>query len=742
LQAIISGQAGLAVVASDDERRAYSAVTHDCIPVADDIFAFLAGCKDLLFELVESVDEALLHLDVQWRLDRALQLSLILLSEDEPAEIRSEAATCLDQMFSDASVRNHVANHLYSHPLPLTADVRGARYVAQSQGADHVAKFVAAVHADQAEITRRSEAWDELPSSLFATDEQRRSMRAELVRAGAFRVFVEERAKKDWALYQLLSDPALRGKAKMRAVLQAWAAPFRSLPDKLATMDDEPDYSLDTQYVSRRISGHAMFENVGHQKEAIKSELLAGNEERALRFTDALIQTQKQYSEREHLAKSLCDLAQYAKELGSAQIQLRFAELATREVPDDSWAHATVADAHRALGNFSAALAEYQRAHALGDHRIGILGHAEVLKDLGQLDGAMALYDECILKFDEPVARNARAAALGHFGLLDRALAAYDAILQETPYDSVALSGRATVLRNIGRVTEAEEELRRISETFPNDYIPLLALAELLRTLDRLQEAEDLYRTASRRFPLHVEAQVGVARVLIDRGNVPDGIREFERAREEFPVNKHVTVAFAEALRHVGQIPRAERLYEELAKGGDNSPRLRVGLARIRTARGRYDEALALLPAHPPSTYSEWLAEHVRALVHIRKGSLGSAEEILTHAIAENPWRRQRPLFEAALSALRLQQRRPAEAISVLSTDAQTAWLRSLFVLLRMHAMHYLQEHSSSAVYPPELKRVPINALHRLHSILETPMDRQAEHSAFIYECDSLLLAA
>src|SRR5262249_24345001 len=161
-----------------------------------------------------------------------------------------------------------------------------------------------------------------------------------------------------------------------------------------------------------------------------KELLREGKSELALRFTEQLIQSQRTNSEPEHIAKSLCDLAQFAKQLGSAELQLEFATKAIGGSPDDAWSYATVGDACIQLGEYQRALDAYSRTGELGDRRLGLMGRAEALKDLGQLREALQVLDACIAEFpDDKVAVNSRAAAFADFGRFEDALAAYDLAL-------------------------------------------------------------------------------------------------------------------------------------------------------------------------------------------------------------------------------------------------------------------------------------------------------------------------
>ena len=60
---------------------------------------------------------------------------------------------------------------------------------------------------NQEEISERWKAWENLPIRLFGSSHEKLVLRSAAIREGAFRLFVTERDKGDWALFQMLSHP-------------------------------------------------------------------------------------------------------------------------------------------------------------------------------------------------------------------------------------------------------------------------------------------------------------------------------------------------------------------------------------------------------------------------------------------------------------------------------------------------------------------------------------------------------
>jgi len=187
-----------------------------------------------------------------------------------------------------------------------------------------------------------------------------------------------------------------------------------------------------------------MYRQVLSQKATIKRLLKEGDRERALSYTTELIEFQRRDPNREHVAKSLCDLASFVKKLGDTQLQQELSASAARECPTDAWSHAQLGEAQRALGDFSEAMHSFTRAGELGDDRAALLGRAGILKDLGQVEESLSVYDACIDNYPrDVVGRNGKAAALAAFGRFEESLRLYDELCDAIEIDPVSLTVRA-----------------------------------------------------------------------------------------------------------------------------------------------------------------------------------------------------------------------------------------------------------------------------------------------------------
>ena len=141
---------------------------------------------------------------------------------------------------------------------------------------------------------------------------------------------------------------------------------------------------------------HAVFANIGRQKEAIKRAILEGRGDRISRYVDDLVAYQLKHSEREDVAKSLCDLATYAKSLNTHGLQLELAQRAASILPTDGWSQAQLGDANLCLGRYQEAFVAYAAAASCGQVVVARTGRGGGSEALGRLDEALREYEAVV----------------------------------------------------------------------------------------------------------------------------------------------------------------------------------------------------------------------------------------------------------------------------------------------------------------------------------------------------------
>lgn len=757
MKALVSGQAATAVLI--DGGRFYSLNLEEPERITErqqfEVNLLLADATDIK-QLDHTSRSAIIEeLQLEWDLDRGLQLTLILLDSEEDVDTSFSAAECLDELLVNSSVRDYVANRLYSAPLPHTADLPRALKVCRERRFERLEEFLKELESNQAEIEERFNAWVNLPASLFGSADEKKRFHSDAVRFGAFRLFVTERDKMNWALLQLLSHPHFRGNAIARVVFREWAGSFNETatgheferPSKDTYLYDE--FEDEARRERSGVSRREAFTQAEKQRVAIKKLLEEGDRDLALRFTEQLIANQRRNSEPEHIAKSLCDLAQFAKMLGSPELQLEFAKRATEEAPTDSWSYATVGDAYRALIDYPNALEAYHQAGIFGDERAALMGRAQVLKDMGQISEALELIDRCIS--DNPgdlVAQNSRASALADFGRFTESIKAYDEIINASLYDPITLTGRAEVLRDMGRFDESLEQLDVVIANAPDNPVPEYTRAEILREVGRLEEALQAFDYLKTKFPLATQVHASYARVLRDLGRFDAAIEQFTLITERHQFNPFGYLGLAETYKKIGDLNKAHEMFDVVI---DRFPRVmsaRTGKASIFMAEGHYSDAIRLLPSNLPATYNEWVAYHIRGMGYMRSGKLQRAEHIFERGVAEVPWGNERQYFKTALASLRIQQRRFEDSLE-LTRKITSPSIEPVAHVLTMHAMGELgDDHELNLAYQRVKESAAPVVIHLRDVLASRYMRRKSEQHewsddyVFIRECDSLLLAA
>jgi tetratricopeptide (TPR) repeat protein len=511
----------------------------------------------------------------------------------------------------------------------------------------------------------------------------------------------------------------------------------------------ENDMYDEIKHKKRFKSSFHTFQQVEKQKEGIKKHLIEGKQDLALRFTKELIVSQRRNGKPEHIAKSLCDLAQFAKGLGNQELQLEFASMAVAEAPGDAWSYAFLGDAFRSLAEFDQSLDMYHTAEVLGNVCVALCGRAEVLKDLGQIEESLQIYEQCIQEFPaDLVPRNGRAAVLAYNGKLQQALDAYDEILGETTFDLVTNSGRAQVLRDMGRLDEALEEFSKLAESYPEGLILQSARAEVLRELGKIEKALEALIIMVEHFPWASAPRTAHAKILRDLGRFSEAIEEYMKTITKFPLDPQAYVGLAETYKKIGRLQEALDAYEQVMNRFPRSASARNSKASVLVAMGDYSTALKILPTNLPATQSEWVAYHIRGMAQLRSGKLETAEEIFEWGAREreNPWVSQRAYFKTALASLRVQQKRYPEVFSLVQETISPS-IEPIAHSLIMHAsgelgdtprfnQSYESIRNTSAPVLIELREALVERYRRQTTSIPT------DSWFFLHECDSFLLTA
>jgi len=638
MEALISGQAGL-VVLTDGARTTVLCreSSHEgCGTSAKTVPLLLQGATDV--EHVPSISrkDALSRLRVAAERDLALHLALIMIDGEEEPGTRQMAAEDIEGMLADEGVYSFVADRLCSAPLPGPADLSHLRTI-KTVG-EHVGALTLEVESLQPVIHSYSVAWQGLPSSLF-TEHSKRQFETELRRIGAMRRLA--RAGNDAGQFGLARFECQQALEHLfpssRQVLGAWLSPFA--PERSAALTGraagavgvseagETAEGPGAEHGRRQMSDHEIFENVTRQKEAIVAHLRKGDLSNVRRFVRDLVHFQLGHGGPEYAAKSLCDLANEAKEIRAFSLQLELATKASEIAPADAWTYGQVADAYCCLQQFDEASAWFQSAADRGDTLFALTGSARILREQGRLDKALAQYEQireshpdelpawlgtaevqrdlllledalhtytdAAKRFpDETVPLCGRAAVLEELGQLEDALSAYDQIIRAHPENIVANNGRAEVLRKLGRMDDALLAYEETRTRFPSDPVAYCGGAQVLKKMGKLDEALSAYEEAIELFGFQPIPWGGKAEVLRQMGKLDDALQAYDEAAERFPGDVWTLGARANVLKDRGDLQAALQAYDQIVAAFPHNVFAWCGRAHLLKELGHLEEAL------------------------------------------------------------------------------------------------------------------------------------------------------
>jgi len=270
-------------------------------------------------------------------------------------------------------------------------------------------------------------------------------------------------------------------------------------------------------------------------------------------------------------------------------------------------------------------------------------------------------------------------------GLHDLQLELVERALGYKADDVVAQSQRADTLKALNRLPEALEAYEQAMAQHPEDVVAMTGYAEVLKALNRLPEALKAYEQAMAQHPENVVAKNGYAEVLKALNRLPEALEAYEQAMAQHPENVVAMTGYAEVLKALNRLPEALEAYKQAMAQHPEDVVARTGASCVLAALGLWEQALALLPQSEPVTEQDWIAYHIRGMIHLRRGEVDRATAIFGHGVAHNPMPTSREYFRTALAAACLRRREYDRAARVLDEVTSPA-LQTPANVLRLHA--------------------------------------------------------
>jgi tetratricopeptide (TPR) repeat protein len=490
------------------------------------LFGEAADLRTIENTTIESVERELrMDCHFTWALD----LALISLDAEIEDDIRSDALEDLEQLLAESATRQRLENVLYSKPLPEDADLKGALDHCDPQALSIVFGFLKRLEERQPSILSVHHAWEIIPTRTFGGQENRETFEHVAVKEGLFHSLATLDTVASISSFQLKAGltPSIQRLPNHRQVLLAWTAPFRGTRETPNVVKEEEEPSLEEEQFRKRhrIDRRAVFREAVKKKSIIVEAMRRRDLARVDDLVDELVAYHQSYSESQHTAKSLCDLAMEAKAIGLKLLQLSLTERSISIAPGDGWSWVQHADALLGLERLDEALKAYDQAEVFGKDVMAKTGRAEVLKAKGQFAAALAMFDEIIRQHPEDVvAKNGRAEVFKAQGQFPAALAAFDEVIRQHPEDMVAKTGRAEVLKTQGQYTAALAIFDEIIRQDPEDVVAKTGRAEVLKAQGHFAAALTAFDEVIRQHPHEPVTRNGRSCVLVALGRYDEAL--------------------------------------------------------------------------------------------------------------------------------------------------------------------------------------------------------------------------
>ena len=429
MQAIVSGQAGLAVLIDGESVYSIDADAPDVSTSRDraDLQHLFAGADDVVEFPVEDRAAVVRSLHLNRSCDRALRMTLILLDCDEASETRSLAAECVEERLADESVKDWLLARLYQAPIPAGGDLAGAVQLTSRDDLPLVRGILVDLETAQPHIAALVDTWSEVDVAATSSSLDKPVLFDRLVAAGACYQIAHAASAghAGTATLKLLAGPVAQLPGA-RAVITSWAGLLKAAAPAAEVSEPADRKSRKQQRKSKSkrpespqadspaTSAHEGFQRWEREFQSILDRIESDKLEDARKFTRELVQRQLDEGDHELAGRTASKLATEMKIRGRNDLELEFAQLAVDSNPYDIQVFTHLAEAKRHTGSLAEAIDIYRQSiQKFPQDVVASCGLAEALREDGQTDEAIDIYRQSIQKFPQSVvARNGLAGVL------------------------------------------------------------------------------------------------------------------------------------------------------------------------------------------------------------------------------------------------------------------------------------------------------------------------------------------
>lgn len=597
----------------------------------------------------------------------ALFLFLSCCDSDLPLSTRIMCAQELEPILENQALARRLNYRLICKPMPLATRAKRHETVTLFSSFDVLAKSLSHVFRLQEWCDEVAAAWQDAAKTLHPA--KAAELEAELIEDETFAAIVEAASTGELHRFnaELISmslrnrDPEISSAAKeallrtgeiLRSRLRPRLREQRQIahkqrrhrhppqnPDRISAAmqkagEQEPQFKLSS--VEAKSS-------VDKQLDGISDALFKGRDDLAERFIADLVAFQLTNSEKEHLAKSLCNLAAVSLDANNLEMADRLSNHALSIGVNDPTVYTTRAEVLKNLGSFGAALQAFKEvALQFPGSDYAWVGIADVLNEMGKHDESLASYDEAQTRF---------------------------------PDSPVAFNGYVTVLRSQGRRGDAIKYAVKVVQRFPGDPVSRATLAAALRDRGKYAEAIRQYKASdelSAGKDVHTILGLATALSLTSPGN-RGALALLNEKLRLMPGSTSLLNAKANYLRRIGAFAESLNTIETIVRDFPSYTPAHFNRAATLIAMGKIDEARETLPdLGTLRSELDWSSARVRSVSLAAEGRFQEALKELEFIVASCPWRRELSRARTTLGYVQFKLGKSDESIKTLQTNLST----------------------------------------------------------------------
>lgn len=579
-------------------------------------------------------EQAMTLLRNQWRKDRALLLTLLLLDQTTPEEERREISETLDSWFEESETLDFVLSVLYSKPLPID-EVNTPRL---GPALSKLEAMVNAIFESQPLINAARSSWDK--ASVGLNETQRQAAEAKLVSRGVF--FKLSLFPLDEIKFQCLE--ILSEFPNYRNLVADFLAPLEGLQKDLKATRPlvnqspprlKPVAARDVLPSTK--TGYDKFKNAQRVLNLVESLMNVGDYSAASSELFDLVDGQLAGGEPQYACKSLCNASAMAKNSGNFSLQLELATRAYEVYPNDQQSVCEIADAYLSLGEPETAYSWFEKAP---EDEYSVVGKMRALQRIGRLEEAISYCENLPEQYEHNLDYLlVYASVLRENRLLDAAIAKYSKAKELFPSSHVAACGLAATYADAKLYEKSLKAYDQAIAFFPSVGVPFTGKGHLLARLGDIRSALVLLQKGIELAEDKLIAVNALASALMMSGDYARAAKFLDTTYSDIAndIGSESLWEFRiDAATNLGKYKDAQKLLDE-ARGLFDEGKFKLQEARIYKLIGDHTRAIELLEeaVMEPEHYLQSKLELSK--IYRVRNELSKARDIVSRLVDHQP---------------------------------------------------------------------------------------------------------